>query len=322
MKKLFFLSSVLFLTAFGGIETVHLKHPLTGKIVQCDLLPGYTYSDAAAIQLDCINIYILLHGYRRIEGIRETEARLLKVITQLRQGQPDYEQIESGLSAAIKQQLPMVQAKLQALGSLQALSYRGQKQGADSYLVESVNGFSDWTIALSPIGRISTLWFRPHEHQILYCDKGEIALRAGNHDLAVEQVSRCIKQGNLKSGTLAVAYNKARGWPGFVRWCRYAALPIPEGLADPVTIYRGVQGVDLFRAVLAPSWTLSLELAERYANRWPDNSSILLAAEVPLSSLMFYSNERNEEEVISDQRPVDKFRVLRDEPARSEGAAA
>ena len=116
MKILIFLSSVLFLTACGGIEAVHLKHPVTGKIVQCDLLPGYTYSDAAAIQRDCINIYILLHGYRRTEGIRETEARLLKVITQLRQGQPDYEQIEPGLSAAIKQQLPMVQAKLQALG--------------------------------------------------------------------------------------------------------------------------------------------------------------------------------------------------------------
>ena len=31
----------------------------------------------------------------------------------------------------------------------------------------------------------------------------------------------------------------ARTWPQFVRWCRYAAFPLPADVPDPVTIYRG-----------------------------------------------------------------------------------
>jgi hypothetical protein len=89
-----------------------------------------------------------------------TESRLRQVIGELQQGQPDYDQMEPALRAAVRQQMDTVTARLRALGAVQSITYKGRQQGADAYDVRFVNGDAVWLIALSPNGKIATLLFQ------------------------------------------------------------------------------------------------------------------------------------------------------------------
>lgn len=107
----------------------------------------------------------------------------------------------------------------------------------------------------------------------------------------------------------------ARTWRQFVRWCRYAAFPLPTDTPDPVTIYRGAQGVNekeaLWGAVSRPSWTLSRDKAKWFANRWDHLSDgVVVGATVPRGAIMFYSSGRQEQEVIPETLPPPGWHVL------------
>ncbi len=102
---------------------------------------------------------------------------------------------------------------------------------------------------------------------------------------------------------------EARTWRQFVRWCRYASFDLPADVLDPVTIYRGVPNVTAARAAQGVAWTLDRGPAEWFsrgyggnANR-PDTTPMVVAAVVPRAMLMFYSNERKEQEVIPETLP-------------------
>ena len=107
----------------------------------------------------------------------------------------------------------------------------------------------------------------------------------------------------------------ARGRRQFIRWCRYADFPLPSDMPDPVTIYRGAQGENeddaYLGALYRPSWTLSRERAEWFANRWDHwDTGVVACATVPRNSIMFYSNAREEQEVIPDTLPPPGFKIL------------
>lgn len=106
----------------------------------------------------------------------------------------------------------------------------------------------------------------------------------------------------------------ARGWPNFVRWCRYADFPLPSDIPDRVTIYRGALGDDydqaLVQAMMGSSWTLSREKAEWFASRPGHLESVVVCATIPRGAIMFYSNEREEQEVIPDTLPPPGAKVL------------
>ncbi len=102
---------------------------------------------------------------------------------------------------------------------------------------------------------------------------------------------------------------EAGTWRQFVRWCRYASFELPAGVPDPVTIYRGVPNVTAARAAQGVAWTLDRERAEFFsmgygfnANR-PDTTPMVVSAMVSRRMLMFYSNGREEQEVIPETVP-------------------
>ena len=110
---------------------------------------------------------------------------------------------------------------------------------------------------------------------------------------------------------------EAGTWRQFVRWCRYASFELPAGVPDPVTIYRGVPNVTAARAAQGVAWTLDRERAEFFsrdyggnANR-PDTTPMVVSAMVPRGMLMFYSDERKEQEVIPETLPPSGWYRLR-----------
>lgn len=89
-----------------------------------------------------------------------TKAKLQETIAQLQRGDPNFSQMEPALQLAVKQQLPLVRARLASLGPLQSLAFSGQQNGADVYDARFAEGSTVWTIQLAPNGKIATLWFQ------------------------------------------------------------------------------------------------------------------------------------------------------------------
>ena len=90
----------------------------------------------------------------------DTEARLRIVIAELKSGKPDFDRMEPMLRISIRQQLPALVDRLQALGSLLSISHEGQQEGADVYEVKFTNGTTAWMIGISPEGYIRVLNFQ------------------------------------------------------------------------------------------------------------------------------------------------------------------
>jgi hypothetical protein len=85
--------------------------------------------------------------------------RLKATIEALRQGTPNYEDMEPVLRVAVKQQIQASRQLLQALGRLRSVRYEGEQSGGEVYDVRFANGNTVWLIAESPSGRLSALWF-------------------------------------------------------------------------------------------------------------------------------------------------------------------
>jgi hypothetical protein len=78
-----------------------------------------------------------------------------------------------------------------------------------------------------------------------------------------------------------------------------------------VTIYRGANGATLELAfVIAMSgiaWTLDRDVAAWFAGRFMsinESVPIVLSTTIPRSSMLFYDNDREEQEIIPDELPV------------------
>lgn len=81
------------------------------------------------------------------------------IISELRNGNPDYDDMEITLKVAVRDQLPQVENWLQLLGRVRDIEFEGAEQGIDHYLVTHEGGKTIWKFARSPSGKIAVLWF-------------------------------------------------------------------------------------------------------------------------------------------------------------------
>src|SRR5262249_39696282 len=90
-----------------------------------------------------------------------TAAPLRTGITALQRGPPDAASMEPPLSASLQAQGGA--ALLARFGALQRIECVATQGGADVYRVTFDNAVTQWTIRLSPSGRIAGLFFKPIE---------------------------------------------------------------------------------------------------------------------------------------------------------------
>ena len=81
---------------------------------------------------------------------------------------------------------------------------------------------------------------------------------------------------------------------------RRGKFPLPEGLPDAVPIWRGVANCTRVEAAMGYSWTLDRDLACWFAMRFakPGDSTLVLKRTVRRADLVYYSNDRAEQEVV------------------------
>lgn len=89
-----------------------------------------------------------------------SEPRLRSAIGYLASGAPDYADMEPMLRIAVEQQMPMITARLRALGQLRKLEFVGPQAGSDVFRATFENGVTSWAIQISPSGKLSTLFFQ------------------------------------------------------------------------------------------------------------------------------------------------------------------
>lgn len=87
------------------------------------------------------------------------EGDLQSVIVDLRQGAPNYDDMDAPLRLAVREQAPQVQQFLHQLGNVVDIRFEETDQGVDIYLVQHERGRTIWQFARSPSGRIGVLWF-------------------------------------------------------------------------------------------------------------------------------------------------------------------
>lgn len=90
-----------------------------------------------------------------------TEGPLRKIIGDLQRGAPDTGSMEPELGAAVQAQAAAMAGLLKSLGRLKQVELTNTANGADTYRVTFENGASNWTIRLSPAGKIGGLFFKP-----------------------------------------------------------------------------------------------------------------------------------------------------------------
>jgi hypothetical protein len=94
-----------------------------------------------------------LFGPRAI-ALPGTEALLRKLLGQIAEDKPDYDMLSAGLGNAVRQQMPVVQARLRDLGAIKAVAFvQPGTQGGDTYDVEFEKGALRWTLIPSPDGK-------------------------------------------------------------------------------------------------------------------------------------------------------------------------
>ena len=99
----------------------------------------------------------------------------------------------------------------------------------------------------------------------------------------------------------------ARSRAELARLFQYAQFDIPAALPEKVTCWRGTAGVSVAQARRGVSWSLSRDVAALFATRFGDSHSgpnrLLLKTTVPKSQILFYSDERQEKEVVLVRPP-------------------
>jgi hypothetical protein len=91
-----------------------------------------------------------------------TEAVLRRLVDELRRGQPDYDQMTPAFADVTRQQLPQIQAALQQLGAMQAVTFKGVGEGGlDIYTAKFENGALEFRILLGDDGKIQAVGLRP-----------------------------------------------------------------------------------------------------------------------------------------------------------------
>ena len=86
---------------------------------------------------------------------------LRRNVDDLRRGQPDYANMSIGLANATRRQLPFLRRKMNELGPLESLTFKGiDPQGRDIYEAKFSNGSARWQIAIRD-GKLVFALFQP-----------------------------------------------------------------------------------------------------------------------------------------------------------------
>jgi CubicO group peptidase (beta-lactamase class C family) len=90
-----------------------------------------------------------------------SEAALLRLIEELRHGQPDYSKMSPAFADLTRPQLPVWKATMGRLGSVQSVTFKRPSAGrADIYEVKFQNGLMECRIGLTADGKVESLAFR------------------------------------------------------------------------------------------------------------------------------------------------------------------
>src|SRR5262245_32601728 len=90
------------------------------------------------------------------------KASLIRTISALQRGAPNYEQMGAPLAERVRAQVPRLTAMLTALGSIESVFFRGVGPGGyDIYGAKFSNGFAEFRMLLGTDGRTEDLIFRP-----------------------------------------------------------------------------------------------------------------------------------------------------------------
>jgi hypothetical protein len=205
-------------------------------------------------------------------------------------------------------------------------------------------GRRDWAVELNvngerffaDAGRLTANCFDRWLNSLRTGDHMSYVMTAGSSHLALGHVlenADLLKAcGMLERATVAsftIASTSNAGWPlahieRHLRFCDKVRLltagdPLPEG--DPLTVYRGVAGDGTWRKVRGLSWTLDPDLACWFACRREDlvNPAVMVAT-IRRSSVWFYSNGRDEQEVVVRPSRCRRFEITLAEMKHRSGA--
>jgi hypothetical protein len=89
------------------------------------------------------------------------EATLKRLVEEARGGKPDYSKMTLTLAQTTRMQLPMLQQRIVALGTIKEVKFTGVAPiGAETFDVAFENGATQWRIFCLPNGFISAVGFR------------------------------------------------------------------------------------------------------------------------------------------------------------------
>lgn len=88
-----------------------------------------------------------------------SSGELRTIISELSQGQPDYDDMDAMLRIAVREQMSRIKPWLQQLGDVVDVRFETTENGVDVYLVQHQRGRAIWQFARSPSGRVRVLYF-------------------------------------------------------------------------------------------------------------------------------------------------------------------
>ncbi|MFN3537380.1 MAG: hypothetical protein ACK4Y4_08050 [Brevundimonas sp.] len=101
------------------------------------------------------------HAAHAQAQVSAEETMLRTTIAALQAGTPNYDDMVSELSDAVRAGEASFIPMIRAFGAIQTLDHQGEVQGAQHYRVTFENAETDWFIALGDDGKIAGLVFRP-----------------------------------------------------------------------------------------------------------------------------------------------------------------
>ncbi len=93
--------------------------------------------------------------------IARAEQALRAVIASLQSAEIDYSVFSSSLAEQIRSRAEEFAPRVQQLGAVQVVEYRGQQEGAELFRVVFEKQATDWVIAFDSENQINALLYRP-----------------------------------------------------------------------------------------------------------------------------------------------------------------
>jgi beta-lactamase regulating signal transducer with metallopeptidase domain len=142
----------------ANVTQVLLQEPLSGA----RLAPRVSDSMAKAVEEEFARrIAQVPDRFREQTPLPDSKDAILRGIEDLKRGAPNYDRMSAPLAAKIRRQASELQAMFTALGSVEAIYFRGVGPGGyDAYGVKFTNGVAEIRMLLAMDGRAEDVLFR------------------------------------------------------------------------------------------------------------------------------------------------------------------